>query len=149
MNVSQNTVSESGSSSNQYIADAVKEINFPFGLPGFEHLHRFSLEEIPNTPAFYFLRAVEQPLITLVVLDLRFFKLEAPLQIPERDMRKLGIEVPDDMAKLTVIKIDKNSGRLTANIKAPILVNLKKKKGMQIILDDPALSTEYPLLQEK
>jgi len=92
---------------------------------------------------------VEQPLITLVVLDLRFFKLETPLRIPERDMRKLGIEVPDDMAKLTVIKIDKNSGRLTANIKAPILVNLKKKTGMQIILDDPALSTEYPLLQEK
>jgi flagellar assembly factor FliW len=36
----------------------------------------------------------------------------------------------------------------TANLKAPIFVNLRNRKGVQIIFDDPRYSTRFPLWSE-
>jgi len=37
----------------------------------------------------------------------------------------------------------------TANLKAPVFVNMRNRKGVQTIIDDPRFSTRFPLWSEQ
>lgn len=127
---------------------APKTIFFPFGLPGFEHLHNFQLKALPKTEQFFVLQAVDEPAVALIVMDARGLGIYDRLEIPAFELHKVGIHNPTEMAILVVIKINRERQLLQANTKAPLIINLKEKKGIQAILDDEQLSTEFTLSQE-
>lgn len=52
----------------------------------------------------------------------------------------------DEYAILVVVTIRPDPTMTTANLKAPVFVNLKNRRGLQSIFDDPRLSTRQEIL---
>ncbi len=44
-----------------------------------------------------------------------------------------------------IVTVRPDPSLTTANLKAPVFVNLRNRKGVQVIFDDPRLSTRHPL----
>lgn len=116
--------------------EAQNIFRFKDGLLGFEDLRDFVLVNAEDTAPFKWLISVETPeigfpLISPWLIDLSY----APG--PNIDLSK---EVP-----MVVVTLGDELGRMTANLKAPIILDVDLQTGSQIILPSDKYSTNYVL----
>ena len=121
-------------------------IEFVSPLPGFPGLTRFALVELAEDGSLAALRSLDEPgLRFLVMPPARIFPEYAPV-IDDETAAQLEISAPDDALLLVVVNAGGGVGEATANLLAPVLVNVATRKAQQIVLDDPALSLAVPLV---
>ena len=125
-----------------YTRDAV--IDFPHGLIGFEDLHAFIIADIPGCEPFQWLICLDNatigfPIIRAEILDASYaeevyqeFDLMHGLN-PEQVVSYIIATLPDQLEEATV------------NLRAPVVINLQRHSGQQIILVSDELSAEHPL----
>ncbi|MGI6681387.1 MAG: flagellar assembly protein FliW [Bdellovibrionota bacterium] len=117
-------------------------IYFPSGLIGFPKNTEFVMLE--HKAPFSWLHSADDPALAFVVIDGYEFgveySLKPPLNDPLCDFRE-----DDEYAILIIVTVRKELSSTTANLKAPLFVNLRNRKGVQVIFDDPKYSTRHPL----
>ena len=123
-------------------------ISFPQGLFGFRECTQFGLARLPNvenTPLML-LQCVNQPGIAFLVADPSQLGLE--LQAADIEEALEGTHLPQtDTQFLTILTLydQGDSYYLTANLKAPVLVDTHSLTGMQFILSNKTYSTQHKL----
>ena len=121
-------------------------IHFPGGLIGFPRHQNFVMLEYK--PPFCWLHSTEDPTLAFVVVDgLEFgdnYDAKAPFGDKETDLQK-----DDEYAILVIVTVRPDPRMTTANLKAPLFVNLRNRKGVQIIYDDKRFDTRFPLWAEE
>lgn len=117
-------------------------IELPTGLIGFSRTQRFIM--IEHKPPFAWLQSIDEPELAFVIVDGGEFGEEYVIEPPYGD-KDIDLQADDDFAVLVIITVRPNPKETTANLKAPVFVNLRNKKGVQVIFDHPALSTRFPL----
>ena len=125
-------------------ADSI--ITIPAGLIGFPRHTKFVM--LDHKPPFSWLHSLEDSNLAFVVVDGFEFAEEAKLPPPRGD-KSIDLLDNDEYAILVVVTVRNDPKQTTANLKAPVFVNLKNKLGVQIIYDNPNLSTRYPLWREE
>lgn len=121
-------------------------IEFPAGIPGFEEHKRFVLQSRPDMHPFLWLKSMEDEEIALPIISCRLLREQARPELSEKAATMLGAAGLDDVASYFILKVDPNSGSITANTKAPILLTLSNSRGYQIYLDRKELSDSEPLV---
>ena len=122
-----------------YEEDAV--LVFPRGIPAFEDKHRWILVGNEDN-AVKWLQSVEDGELALPVTTPDAVRPDYNARIPEDELMLVGSTDPADLALLIVVSIPEGAPwNMTANLRAPILLNLKSKKAVQVI----ALNEEYPI----
>jgi flagellar assembly factor FliW len=59
--------------------------------------------------------------------------------------QELNIENEADVAVWSIVTIDRHNNEVTLNLLAPIVVNVRDKRGKQIILHDSDYQTKHKL----
>jgi flagellar assembly factor FliW len=114
---------------------------FPRGLPAFERNHCWILAGEEDS-AIKWLQNIEEGDLALPVTTPDAVMPDYNARIPEDDLNLVGSIDPRDLALLIVASIpDSAPWNMTANLRAPILVNMKSRKAVQVI----ALNEEYPI----
>jgi flagellar assembly factor FliW len=121
-------------------ADSV--ITIPSGLIGFPRHSSFVM--IDHKPPFSWLHAVEDPNLAFVVVDGFQFGDKYSVTPPMGDQDS-GLQEGDEYAILVIVTVRPNPSETTANLKAPLFVNIRNRRGVQVIFDDPRYSTRFPL----
>ena len=117
-------------------------IHFPSGLIGFPKNTEFVMLE--HKAPFSWLHSAEDPSLAFVVIDGYEFGVEYSLKPPLNDPI-CDFKEEDEYAILIIVTVRKDLSLTTANLKAPLFVNLRNRKGVQVIFDDPRYSTRHPL----
>ena len=114
---------------------------FPRGIPAFEDRHRWILVGSEDN-AIKWLQNLEDPALALPVTTPDAVRPDYNARIPEDELELVGSMDPADLALLIVVSIPEGAPwNMTANLRAPILLNLKTRKAVQVI----ALNEEYPI----
>lgn len=121
-------------------------LTFPSGLIGFPRSKSFVILE--HKQPFSWLHSTEDPNLAFVVIDGAEFGPIYDGKIPFGD-RDTELQAEDDYAILIVVTARPDPLQTTANLKAPLFVNVRNKKGVQIIFDDARLSTRHQLWEKK
>lgn len=121
-------------------------ITLPVGLIGFPNATRFVM--LDHKPPFSWLHSVEDTSLAFVVIDGFGFCQEYGMKAPIGD-RDIDLQEADEFAVLVVVTVRPDPRMTTANIKAPIFVNIRNRKGVQIIFDDSKYPTRLPLWSEE
>jgi flagellar assembly factor FliW len=133
-----------------YSPDAVVE--FPRGLPGFDDRRRFVAVRFPESDPTVFLQSLEDPGLCFVTLPVRAVDPEYRLEICSEDVALVGLpagrrpRLGEDVLCLSVISL-RESGP-SANLLAPLVINLRNRKAVQAIAVDSGYSHRYPLGNE-
>ena len=61
------------------------------------------------------------------------------------ERKGLGLESLNDASVYTILTIPKKVSDMSANLKAPIVINNKTKKGRQIVLQDSKLAVDFKM----
>ena len=124
-------------------------VQFPEGLPGFEDQKQFAFlpytVDEDNSP-FAYMQSVQDPDLTLLLADPFLFFKHYSLDLNDEDAAQLGLSDSEETAGVYgVVAVPEKIEQMTVNLVAPIVVNWKEQKGMQIILDRSPYSTKHRL----
>ena len=124
-------------------------VQFPEGLPGFEDQKQFAFlpytVDEDNSP-FAYMQSVQDPDLTLLLADPFLFFKHYSLDLNDEDAALLGLSDSEETAGVYgVVAVPEKIDQMTVNLVAPIVVNWKEQKGMQIILDRSPYSTKHRL----
>ena len=112
---------------------------------GFANLNRYVLIDKKEEAAFWWLQSVDDGAVVFVVVNPFLIKLNYKPELQEDDIKLLEIDDQADVLLLGVVTIGSTPPEISVNVRAPIVVNWKKKLGKQIVLDDKSLDVQYRL----
>lgn len=121
-------------------------ITFPEGIPGFEELRKFTLidmgEDLSN---LFWLQSVERPEISFIVTDPFVIYNGYEVNIPDNDLELLEITKPETVLALAIMVVSEDPKDIRVNLKAPVIINVDKKLGKQILQQNESLPIRYYL----
>ena len=115
------------------------------GILGFEHLqHYFLLIQDQKNPLWW-LQSREDGAVAFVVVDPAAIKPDYHPVIQKTDKDFLEIVREEDLSILAIVTIRSQPFRVTANLRAPLIINTAKRLGSQIVLEDAEYPIRYPI----
>jgi len=120
---------------------------FPRGLIGFEHLKRYARLDSPKGPAIQWLQAVDDPDTAFLVSEPSTYLSSFELKIAESDVSPAlskGLDLKR-LETLTILHVDRENGSLHVHIQAPLLLDPKTRKGVQVVTDAQNATVSIPL----
>ncbi len=121
-------------------------LEFERGLFGFEHEHRYVLlEHGPKSP-LRLLQSLQDPSLAFVVIEPFLICPDYTVEISEADAAAVHWWEDSGVMVLVTVGIPDDPGEMTANLKGPILVNPKRRRGVQIVLPGDRWPARYRVL---
>jgi flagellar assembly factor FliW len=127
--------------------DDRKIIAFPHGIPGLEGTTRFALIHFEKTHPISWLQAVDEPGVSLPVVEPFLVMPDYEFNISDADAGELSVSKRDDLHVLNVVVIPEKLENMTVNLAAPILINIRANLGKQIIFDRKNYQIRYPAFE--
>ncbi len=108
---------------------------FPKGLSGFEGCHRFKLFHEEGKPTVFWLQCIDDLDVMFSVVAPDLLDLEYQIELSDEDCALLELVQPEDAAVVVIVYRDETQdGKIAANTRSPLILNLNSRKGMQKIL---------------
>lgn len=124
-------------------------VTFPEGLIGFPELRTFLiLAHGENTP-FRWLQSIEEPGMAFLTADPCHFIPDYAIDMTDEQAAELGLEIETPTLILTTVSMPGGNPKdMTINLAGPIVVNLAKQSGFQLILDTDEKHLKFRLFEE-
>lgn len=122
-------------------------ISMPRGLIGFEGCTRFALLEHRAGGNFRWLQSVEEPGLAFVVVDPSKHFSDYEVEVSDCDATNLHLADEKDASVLVILTIRDNGKEVSANLAAPIIINLKEQLAAQIVIQNEGYSTQHSLVR--
>ena len=120
-------------------------LTFPRGLFAFEDCRSFALIEKGSLP-LQWLQALDCPELTFVVIDPRLpFPGYRPL-VTASELATLQLTAIEEAALLSIVTVPTDPRDMTANLQAPLIINARTMRAVQLISSDPDHQLCQPLL---
>lgn len=119
---------------------------FPKGIPGFKELTNFQL--ILQDGVFSLLQSEEEAEVAFILVDPFCFFADYEFEIFDEVREELCLEDGNELAVQCIVTWNSQQAKITANLLAPILFNLRARKGKQIVLQNTAYTTKHLLWPE-
>lgn len=121
-----------------------KIITLEHGMIGFPEYKHFTLiyneERGLDRSAIKWLQCMDDGDISFPVMDPTLVKEDYTLNVENEMVASLGEMDAEDLFILVTVRVPAAIKEMTANLKAPIIINMKNNKAIQTVLED-----DYPI----
>lgn len=124
--------------------DDNKILDFPNGIIGFENFKKYAILYDVDDDAetrISWLQSLEEPTLALPIIDPLAIMPEYAPMIEDELLKPLGDPADADLLFLLIMTVPSDMTKVTANTKAPIIINAAECKGVQLIVDN----ADYPV----
>ncbi|MBI2890433.1 MAG: flagellar assembly protein FliW [Nitrospirae bacterium] len=126
-----------------------KVVTFPLGLYGFPGEKRYVLLDHDRETPFRWLQSVENPDLAFVVIDPLTFRPDYHVSVQREDISEVQPENEKDLAVLALVTIPRgNPSTMTANLQGPLVINVEKMLGKQVVLLESEFHTAHRIIEE-
>lgn len=128
------------------------QIGFKEGILGFSNLNSFILVDDPEDEIFAWLQSCNEPQIAFPILEPELFLENYKPRLTKSDLEMLALKSSEGTRNFVIVTIPEDPTKMTANLKAPIIINVKERTGRQCVLQDNDLNIREPIftkLQQK
>lgn len=125
--------------------DDERVITFEKGLLGFPSFKQYVLLQPNDDSFFYWLQSLEVPELAFVVTDPRAFVSSYKIPFKKEQMEEMGIGSLDEAEVLVIV--NKRDNLLTGNLQGPLVINITRCTGQQLVLSDRRFTTRVPLVE--
>ena len=120
-------------------------ISFTAGIMGFEkYVHYTLIFNAEKKGNIMWLQSLDEPELAFTVMDPMKIVPEYNPVVEDEWLVPLGeVETEDDYFLLSVVTVPSDLTKMTANLKAPIVINMKTMKACQIIVNNDDYQVRY------
>ena len=123
-------------------------LNFPEGILGFSNLKRFVLVDDPTDEIFAWLQACDESAIAFPVLEPELFTESYKITLSKADQESLKVQNGEVYRMFSIVTIPDDPTKMTANLKAPVVVNVQQRLARQCVLQDNNLAIREPIFHK-
>jgi flagellar assembly factor FliW len=123
-------------------------IHFEHGIPGFIEEKDFILLPMDVESPFFIMQSKQTPELGFVVTNPFHFFKDYEFDLLEHDKESLEIKNETDIQLFTILSVKEPFSETTANLKAPIVINISSKLAKQVILNDTSYSARHKIIHK-
>lgn len=123
-------------------------IHFSEGLLGFNEFCQFVLLDDPNDEIFAWLQSCEDANLAFPVLEPELFVTDYHFSLSKNDLEALHLKSKDGTRSFAIITIPDDPTQMTANLKAPLIINVAERLGRQAVMQDNNLAIREPIFSK-
>lgn len=110
---------------------------FPEGIAGFEDCKRFKLFHEEGKTTVFWLQSVDDTEVMFPIVAPEALDIEYQIELTDDDCALLGLLDTDEVAVVVIVyRNEAEGGKIAANTRSPVILNLNSRKGMQKVLKD-------------
>jgi flagellar assembly factor FliW len=110
---------------------------FPRGIAGFEDCKRFKLFHEEGKATVFWLQSVDDSSVMFPIVAPGTFDIEYQIELSDDDCALIGLESAEGVAVAVIVYRDPaQGGKIAANTRSPVILNLGTRKGMQKVLQE-------------
>lgn len=121
------------------------EVLFKNGIPGLEEYKNYILEKNEELAPFNVLQSKDNEGLGLVVISPFEVMPDYEINLSDSTLKNLHIEEPNEVLLCTTVTLSSDLDNITTNLRAPIVINIKKGLGEQIIVDNDKYKIKHPI----
>lgn len=127
-----------------------KVFTFAAGLPGLPpELTRFALVALAEDSPFFFLQSLQDDGIGFILANPFALFPGYEFDLPNEETTALGKDAPEQLAVFCIVNASRGLKNATANLLAPVVMNIATGAARQVTLSDKRYSLRHPLPQPK
>lgn len=123
-------------------------ISIPSGILGFPEISRFCLVDPGDDTLILWLQSLDKPELAFPVLEPKIFKPDYTARLSAAELRDLKLSNINQSAVFSILTIPSDVAQMTANLKAPLVINLKDQIGRQVVLQENEYSVRHLMFKE-
>lgn len=126
--------------------DEDKIITFEQGIFGFVDCKRYTIiydNESGERPDITWLQSIEEPSLAIPIISPFLIKRDYNPTVEEELLSSLEKVTPENLVVLVSITVPSDVSNISANLKAPFVINADTKKGCQVMVDDAEYEVKY------
>ncbi len=122
-------------------------LDFPQGIFGFPEAKGFVV--LPaERDGFYWLQSLEFSALTFLAIDPFVHIPDFSVELNDDELGPLGPAEPTDMVVLAIVTLPRTpDAQPTANLQGPVAINVARRVGRQLVIQDSEYGTRHPLPQ--
>lgn len=121
-------------------------IHFPEGMIGFGDFQDYVVVNTKEGSPYKWLQSLNEPKLAFLLSLPNSFLDEYSPEISNQEAAALGLTHETQYLVLVTTTIPPGKPReATANLAAPVIINLETRKAKQVILEDEAYTIRYPI----
>jgi len=132
----------------QLTIDEKEVIEFPNGILGFPECRRFCIIDPGDDTLILWLQSLDDLNLVFPVLEPRIFVPDYRVRLSAAELRELHLSNINQSAVYSILTIPSDLHEMTANLKAPIVINLDKSLGRQVVLQENEYSIKHKMFKE-
>jgi flagellar assembly factor FliW len=123
-------------------------ITIPHGLLGFPEYTRYCLVDPGDDTLILWLQSIDNPEIAFALLEPKIFRTDYTARLSAAELRELKLDNVNQSAVFSILTIPEDIMQMTANLKAPLVLNLKQQLGRQVVLQENEYSIKHLMFKE-
>lgn len=123
-----------------------KILTFDNGIMGFEDFKRFTIlfdNEEDDTPVISWLQSLDEEALAIPVINPLLVKPDYNPIVEDELLVSLGELTEENVVILLSVTVPSDNTKVTANLKAPFIINADTKKGCQLIVENADYEIKY------
>lgn len=125
-----------------------EKIHFPQGLLGFPEHRNYCLVDSGDETLILWLQSLDDASVAFPVLEPKIFRPDYAARLSGAELRELRLENVNQSAVFSVLTIPDDATLMTANLKAPLVINLKEQIAKQVVLQENEYSIRHSMFKE-
>lgn len=125
-------------------------IHFSDGLLGFEDLKRFFIVDPADETLILWLQSADAADVAFPILEPKLFKPDYKVRLSANELRVLRIDSTKSKETLVycILTIPADVATMTANLKAPVVINTDSQLARQVVLQENEYSVKFPVYKQ-
>ncbi len=125
-----------------------EKVLIPQGILGFPEYQRFCLVDPGDDTLIVWLQCLDNREIAFPLLEPKIFRPDYAARLSAAELRELKLENVNQSAVFSVLTIPEDITQMTANLKAPLVINLKERLAKQVVLQENEYSIKSEMFKE-
>jgi flagellar assembly factor FliW len=114
------------------------------GILGFPDSKRFCVVDSGESLILWF-QSFEESGIAFPVIEPRLFKPDYRFRLSNAELKELGLSNLSDAVVLTILTVPESIQDMSANLKAPLVLNPEARLGKQVVLQENEYPVRFPM----
>jgi flagellar assembly factor FliW len=123
-------------------------ISVPSGILGFPEDQNFCLVDPGDDTLILWLQSLSNPRLAFPVLEPRMFKSNYIVRLSAAELRELRLSSINEASVFTILTIPSELQEMTANLKAPLVINVRDRVAKQVVLQENDQPIKHPMFKE-
>lgn len=120
-------------------------LDFPQGVLGFPEEKKFAFMEYKPDSPFYFLQSVTDADLTFLMIDPFKFFNDYEFAMDDELLAEIGLSDENPPLVFNIASVKDALEHMTVNLAAPVLVNARDRKAVQLVIEKTEFPLRYPL----